>query len=465
MKIFDVIEYEGDNDVFIYKHPATDFNTLSRLIVRNTQEAVLVKDGIPLDTFPPGNHVLETKNIPLLRKLIEIPYGGVTPFQCEVYFINKTEQSALKWGVGNLNYHDPTFNNYPFKIGASGEMTLRVSDSQKILEKLVGTQSVFNHQTLKTYFKEPIQAMIKEQLPTYAKSKDYPVDELESHLSEFSDVIKYRVSGLLEDYGVTLEKFWVEKIVLPENDQFYIAYRNQRGQSFAMQGQHTIDLQAQANRRELELLDYEEEQIKKRMDADSEYYRRKVEVDSDTYRYQQTGITAMDELNHETIREISRSDKGAIGAELTGTAMHFGTGVGIGNAYSIATGQLLDQTINRYTQGLNPNTNINQNNSNIPNNQSNPNPPGKIQLAPNQDSDDLTSNPFAVNLDAVTDQSSNTVNESTENIQNQSTQSNNQGASLTQKVEQLKILKDMGMLTPEEFEQKRQELIDSIMKS
>lgn len=91
-KIADVIKYEGDNSTFIWKHPCEDFNTASQLIVHESQEAVLFLNGQALDLFGPGQHTLETENIPILRHLINIPTGGVSAFHCEVYFINKTEQ-------------------------------------------------------------------------------------------------------------------------------------------------------------------------------------------------------------------------------------------------------------------------------------------------------------------------------------------------------------------------------------
>ena len=92
--------------------------------------------------FGPGRHTLETGNIPLLRHLINIPTGGVSAFHCEVYFINKTEQMAIRWGTDSkVQYVEPTYK-FPISIGANGEMSLCVDDSRKLLVKLVGTERV-----------------------------------------------------------------------------------------------------------------------------------------------------------------------------------------------------------------------------------------------------------------------------------------------------------------------------------
>ena len=68
MALFEVIKYEGDNSTFVWKHPCEDFNTLSQLIVHETQEAILFKNGQALDLFKAGNYTLHTKNIPILNK-------------------------------------------------------------------------------------------------------------------------------------------------------------------------------------------------------------------------------------------------------------------------------------------------------------------------------------------------------------------------------------------------------------
>ena len=98
-KIADVIKYEGDNATFIWKHPNEDFNSLTQLIVHESQEAIFMMNGQALDLFGPGRYTLETQNIPKIGRFLKRATGDETPFHCEVYFINKTEQMAIKWGT------------------------------------------------------------------------------------------------------------------------------------------------------------------------------------------------------------------------------------------------------------------------------------------------------------------------------------------------------------------------------
>ena len=129
-KLVDIIKYEGDNSTFIWKHPCEDFNLMSQLIVHENQEAIFFMNGQALDLFGPGRYTLETQNLPIIGKVLNLATGGETPFHCEVYFINKTEQMSIKWGTDSrVQYIEPTYG-FPISIGASGEMSLRAADSR-----------------------------------------------------------------------------------------------------------------------------------------------------------------------------------------------------------------------------------------------------------------------------------------------------------------------------------------------
>ena len=118
-QIAEVIKYEGDNSTFIWKHPSEDFNSLTQLIVHETQEAIFFMNGQALDSFGPGRYTLETQNIPKLGKILNRSTGDTSPFHCEVYFINKTEQMAIKWGTDSrVQYIEPTYG-FPLSIGAN----------------------------------------------------------------------------------------------------------------------------------------------------------------------------------------------------------------------------------------------------------------------------------------------------------------------------------------------------------
>lgn len=225
-RITDVITYEGDNSTFIWKHPNEDFNTMTQLIVHESQEAIFMMNGEALDLFGPGRYTLETQNIPKLGKFITATTGGVTPFHCEVYFINKTVQMGIKWGTDSkVRYIDPN-SGLPLELGASGGMNLQVSDSRKLLVKLVGTMNGIAWETqgrgftqsLQNAFRPMITTAVKSNLTTAIKANDINILEVDEHLTELSSTLKDAITPGFEEYGLTIPQFYLTTVVLPESD-------------------------------------------------------------------------------------------------------------------------------------------------------------------------------------------------------------------------------------------------------
>lgn len=229
-----VIQYEGDLSMFVWKHPIEDFNLGSQLIVHESQEAVFFLNGEALDTFGPGRHTLETENVPILKRIYALPTGSQTPFHAEVYFINKTVRMGMKWGTDSrVRFIDPV-TGIPLDIGASGEMSLQVGDSRKLLFKLVGTTDRLNDENilsasgeganrlqtaLKGYFRAPLMTEVKSYLASVIKERQINVLEIDAHLSDLSEALREKIAPKFEEYGLTIPQFYVTHIALPEEDK------------------------------------------------------------------------------------------------------------------------------------------------------------------------------------------------------------------------------------------------------
>lgn len=233
MQISQIIKYEGDNSTFIWKHPCEDFNTSSQLIVHESQEAVFFMNGHALDSFGPGHYTLETQNIPILKRFANIPTGGETPFHCEVYFINKTVQMAIKWGVDSrVQYLEPTYR-FPLSIGASGEMALSVADSRKLLIRIVGTEPVLNRDTLTSFFRAFLMTKVKTYIAQEMKAGSINIFEIDEKLEDFSSGIKAKLDADFMDYGVNLERFLVTVVSKPDGDPQYEKYKDLHFRQYA----------------------------------------------------------------------------------------------------------------------------------------------------------------------------------------------------------------------------------------
>ncbi len=223
-----VIQYEGDNNTLVWKHPIEDFNLGSQLVVHESQEAIFFLNGEALDSFGPGRHTLETENLPVLKKIYSLPTGSQTPFHAEVYFVNKTVQMGIKWGTDSrVRFIDPQ-TGIPLDLGAAGEMAVRVSDARKLMFKLVGTTSGLqntelfgndNSNSIKKLFRAPIVAIVKNYLANIIKEQNINILEIDSHLGSISSALHALVKTKLEEYGLTVPEFYVIDISLPEDDK------------------------------------------------------------------------------------------------------------------------------------------------------------------------------------------------------------------------------------------------------
>lgn len=231
MAVFSIIKYEGPNDVLVWKAPQEDFSTKSQLIVHESQEAIFFKDGQALDLFGPGRHTLDTQNIPLLRKLVNLPFGGESPFHCEVYFINKVHSMDVRWGTGNrIPIKDPVYEIF-LPVGASGQFAVQVEDSRKLLIKLVGTIPEFSQEELTKYFRGLLLTNIKDLIAKKMTQDRLSFLEIHAHLKDISDAIAVDLQTVFQAYGIRLVNFFVTSIVVPEDDPSYQQLQNRLNQA------------------------------------------------------------------------------------------------------------------------------------------------------------------------------------------------------------------------------------------
>ena len=155
---------------------------------------------------------------------MNLPTGGKTPFHCEVYFVNKTQQMAIKWGTDSqVQYMEPTYK-FPLQIGASGEMTLSVSDSRRLLTKLVGTESSLTQSGLVAQFTLD-RVLIKPYIAVTMQSAPYSIFEVDAHMDEFSSALKSALTPDFNEYGIGLDKFFVTTIAKSDGEAAYEKFK------------------------------------------------------------------------------------------------------------------------------------------------------------------------------------------------------------------------------------------------
>lgn len=324
-KIAEIIKYEGDNSTFIWKHPNEDFNSLTQLVVHESQEAIFFMNGQALDLFGPGRYTLETQNIPKLGKALNRITGGETPFHCEVYFINKTEQMNIKWGTDSkVQYIEPTYG-FPISLGASGEMSLRAADSRKLLLKLVGTESILSQQELVGFFRSFLMTRVKTYIAQVMKANAINVFEIDENLTIFSNSIKNLLVNDFAEYGVSLEQFFVTNVLKPDGDRQYEKFKELHFRQYA-------DIAEAKLRQQTAIIEAETAAQKTVIDSKAQATKRA-----------QEGYTYQQERGFDVATEVARNE--AVG-QFANMGVGLGTMAGVGGAVGGVVGGAVNNAMN-----------------------------------------------------------------------------------------------------------------------
>lgn len=377
-----IIKYEGDNETLVWKHPIEDFNFGSQLIVHESQEAIFFRDGQALDLFGAGRYTLQTQQLPLLEKIYKLPTDTEGTFHSEVYFVNLATQMGAKWGTDSkVRLFDPK-SRIHIEIGASGEFSIRVTDSRKLLLKIVGTtgglgqsdllggQTVsYTHTSERTeysgqngesvsqkettsvkanmgLFRSMIMAQVKSFLAQTIKENSIDILEIDEHLMALSGALRERINAALDEYGLTMPEFYVSRIVTPDDDPNFRRMKEQYAEQYLLVRQEGIrkaEAEAAADRKAVEAqtaarmkiigAQGEAEALKIQKQAEAEAYRMQAEAEAAEMRMK--GYTYQQETSRQVGMEAMKNGLGG-GANAAGALGDLaGLGVSLGAMGSV----------------------------------------------------------------------------------------------------------------------------------
>ena len=347
-----IIKYEGDNETLVWKHPIEDFNLGSQLIVHESQEAIFFRDGQALDLFGAGRYTLQTQQLPLLEKLYKLPTNTEGTFHSEVYFVNLATQMGVKWGTDSkVRLFDPA-SGLHIEIGASGEFNIRVTDSRKLLLKVVGTTGGLGQEQLlgigngKGFFRSMVMTQVKSYLAQTIKENAINILEIDEHLMALSTALRERINAALDEYGLTMPEFYVSRIVTPDDDPNFRRMKEQYAEQYLLVRQEGIrkaEAEAAADRKAVEAqtaarmkiigAQGEAEALKIQKQAEAEAYRMQAEAEAAEMRMK--GYTYQQETSRQVGLEAMKNGLGG-GANAAGALGDLaGLGVSLGAMGSV----------------------------------------------------------------------------------------------------------------------------------
>ena len=347
-----IIKYEGDNETLVWKHPIEDFNFGSQLIVHESQEAIFFRDGQALDLFGAGRYTLQTQQLPLLEKIYKLPTDTEGTFHSEVYFVNLATQMGVKWGTDSkVRLFDPA-SGLHIEIGASGEFNIRVTDSRKLLLKVVGTTGGLGQEQLlgigngKGFFRSMVMTQVKSYLAQTIKENAINILEIDEHLMALSGALRERINAALDEYGLTMPEFYVSRIVTPDDDPNFRRMKEQYAEQYLLVRQEGIrkaEAEAAADRKAVEAqtaarmkiigAQGEAEALKIQKQAEAEAYRMQAEAEAAEMRMK--GYTYQQETSRQVGLEAMKNGLGG-GANAAGALGELaGLGVSLGAMGSV----------------------------------------------------------------------------------------------------------------------------------
>ena len=189
----------------------------SQLIVAENQQAIFVKGGKICDVFETGQHTLATANLPILSQVIGSVFGGSSPFNASIYFINKAVLMNTKFGLTPFNLVEPNFK-VPIPVSARGSYALKISDARNLLIQISGNLNELTPQTIKEYFKGIVCTIVKNGILTLIKQTQISPIELETKIDDVTKLVTEDVSSTFAEYGLISKHFVIEAIPIIDDD-------------------------------------------------------------------------------------------------------------------------------------------------------------------------------------------------------------------------------------------------------
>ncbi|MCL1934156.1 MAG: SPFH domain-containing protein [Candidatus Azobacteroides sp.] len=283
----DRIKYNGEEDELVWKFPYENLSIGAQLIVNQTQEAVFVKGGAIADIFGAGTHTLSANNIPVLQKLINIPFGGRSPFTAEVWYVSKTIRRNLKFGTPQpIDLLDPLYG-VSIPVRSFGEFGVQVTDSSAFLQQMVGTLHLFTTDDIIEQFKSLIVQKLTASISKFVVQKEVTVVKINAYIDEVANYVRDAINEEFAQYGVRIASFNIASLNFDKADP----------------------------------------NVQKILDSQSEAAKRRMEG----YTYQQE--------RQLDVMETAAGNEGSAG-QMMGAGMGLGMGFGVGGAFGQQMGNM-----------------------------------------------------------------------------------------------------------------------------
>lgn len=196
----------------------------AQLTVRESQAAVMYYKGRARDAFGPGRHTLKTGNLPLINKILSMPWAGTSPLRAEVYFVNLKVFPNLRWGTRDpVAFRDSELGFV--RLRAHGVFNIRIVQPVLFINTLAGTMGKYSTEQIEDYLRRVIVSRLNDYL---GETLDTLFD-LPAQFDELATGLKKRLVKDFIRFGLALDEIYISSITPPEEVQAAIDDRSRLG--------------------------------------------------------------------------------------------------------------------------------------------------------------------------------------------------------------------------------------------
>jgi len=196
----------------------------AQLTVRESQAGVLFYKGKACEAFGPGRHTLKTANLPILTKILSIPWRGDSPLRAEMYMVNMKYFPNLKWGTRNpVAFRDKELGL--IRLRAHGIFNIQVVQPILFINSLVGTKGKFTTDEISNYLKLVIVSRFNDYLGETLDT----LFNLPGKFDDLSQELQKRLAADFSDFGLRLSHLYITSITPPEEVQKAIDDKSRMG--------------------------------------------------------------------------------------------------------------------------------------------------------------------------------------------------------------------------------------------
>lgn len=198
----------------IPEHGSGEIKWGAQLTVRESQAAILFYKGRACDAFGPGRHTLKTGNIPILTKILSVPWAMTSPLRAEVYFVNLKVFTNLKWGTRDpVAFRDAELGL--IRLRAHGVFNIRIIQPVLFINTMAGTMGKFSTREVEEY----LRRVIISRLNDYLGEQLDTIFNLPGRFDDLAAGVKERLVKDFARFGLALDELYITSITPPPEVQ------------------------------------------------------------------------------------------------------------------------------------------------------------------------------------------------------------------------------------------------------